>query len=450
MHKALALAVLLLSLCATPLAAQSPRSERPYRGLFGGSGGEGDTSQSLTARGNLGVGYDDSLLAASRGNSRPRPDDLNTPLSGGLSQFSGSLTYTLAFTGLSIDALAGTTARYYPSIEREIVSRNHLRTAASVSLPAGFSVSGMVEYRPQSLASLFPSISGVGLDGEGTDEAPVDSAFVTSSDHLLAYQGALNFSRDLSARLKFAADYSYRRREELADIGGYRRTSGGGQLSYRMSQSLTLRAGYHLSEAHYTASDLTTQRHLIDTGVDYHKSLSFSRRTTLGFGTGLTAVTEPSADGRASQDTRFRATGSAILNHEIGRSWTAAVIYARGAHFREDWPVPVFSDAVTATLGGLVTRRVQVQLSARSSAGRAGFSANDNGFSGSYATAVATFGMTHNTALGVQYLYYRHHFDRADLVLPGYPDSLDRHSVRAYVSVWAALFQRARKSDASR
>ena len=57
----LSVCVAALFAASTPAAAQAPRPERPYRGLFGG--GVGDVEQSLIWNGSTGGGYDDNVLA---------------------------------------------------------------------------------------------------------------------------------------------------------------------------------------------------------------------------------------------------------------------------------------------------------------------------------------------------------------------------------------------------
>jgi outer membrane translocation and assembly module TamA len=46
---------------AAPAGAQTPRSERPYRGLFAGD--TGNAQQLLTLSASLGGGYDDNIFA---------------------------------------------------------------------------------------------------------------------------------------------------------------------------------------------------------------------------------------------------------------------------------------------------------------------------------------------------------------------------------------------------
>jgi hypothetical protein len=52
--------------------------------------------------------------------------------------------------------------------------------------------------------------------------------------------------------------------------------------------------------------------------------------------------------------------------------------------------------------------------------------------------------------VGVSYAYYNHRFDDGVQLSTGIPYGLDRQSVRASVSLWAPIFQRTRRTNASR
>ena len=433
---------LALLMSVVPASAQAPRPERPYRGLFGG--GIGDTEQLLTASASLGGGYDDNLLADARGeNSRPQPSDLNTTFRGSVGQFSGSLQYSLSRSRLDFGASGGTSARYYPSLARDIVRRDHANLATTVRLAAGLSANASAAYSPYSLASLFAATSDAGLG----DSAVFDEELASSNQHHLTYGGGLGFNRSLSSRTTLSADYGYRARNSSNLMGSFTRQTAGGRLSHSVGKGLALRAGYHYVKADYGEDERRLTNHLIDAGVDFNRSLSFSRRTTLSFGTGTTATARP---GGTDTSTRFRLNANAALNHEMGRTWNAALVYSRGVHFIESWPEPVSSDSVTASLGGLLSRRLQFQSTAQTSTGRAGFSRTSGGFSGYYGTALLGFALSRHLSLQLKYGYYRHHFDDATLLVPGFANAVDRHSVRGYISLWAPLFQRARRADATR
>jgi hypothetical protein len=52
--------------------------------------------------------------------------------------------------------------------------------------------------------------------------------------------------------------------------------------------------------------------------------------------------------------------------------------------------------------------------------------------------------------VSVSYAYYQHVFDEAVPLAAGVPRSLERNSVRVAINLWAPIFHRARRTDASR
>ena len=433
---------LALLMSVVPAFAQAPRAERPYRGLFGG--GIGDTEQLLTASASFGGGYDDNLIADARGqDSLPQASDLNTTFRGSVGQVSGGLQYSLRRSRLDFGATGGTSARYYPSLGRDLVRRDNASVGTTVRLVAGLSANASAAYAPYSLASLF-AVSG---DPSVGDSGPFDDDFASSDQHRLVYGGGLNFSHKLSDRTTFSADYGYRARNSSNSVEPFTRHTAGGGLSHSVGKGLAVTAGYHYVKGQYGASSGRLANHLIDAGVDYNRNLSFTRRTTLSFGTGTTATARPNELGGK---TKFRLKGHVALNHEMGRTWNAALVYSRGVLFNESWPVPASSDSVTASLVGLLSRRLQFQSSARTTTGRAGLRDTGNGFNGYYGTALLGFALSRHLSLQLRYGYYRHRFDDLTLLVPGFTNAADRHSVRGYISLWAPIFQRARRSDATR
>ena len=159
-----------------PVSGQPPRPERPYRGLFGG--GTGDTEQLLTVSASAGGGYDDNLIADARGDSnRPHPSDLNTTYRGAVGQFSGHLEYSLDRDWLTVGASGGSSARYYPSLNSDILRRDYGTAATTVRLATGLSANASATYSPYSFASLFPAPG----DPSSVDAPVFDEDFASST-----------------------------------------------------------------------------------------------------------------------------------------------------------------------------------------------------------------------------------------------------------------------------
>ena len=214
-----------------------------------------------------------------------------------------------------------------------------------------------------------------------------------------------------------------------------------------LSSGLGLRIGYGYSRADYgSVNQRRVGRHLLDTGVDYNKTLSFSRRTTLSFSTGGSAVTD-------REQTYFTAIGMANLNHEIGRTWNFYTAYNRNVGFVETFAAPFVYDSVNVGLTGLFTREWSFHSGAGAVLGNIGVGASapqSNGFDTLYATTGVRKALSRNLSIGIDYSYYSYAFEQNPLLPPGFTNDLGRNSVRATLNAWAPLYQRGRRRDVTR
>ena len=118
--------------------------------------------------------------------------------------------------------------------------------------------------------------------------------------------------------------------------------------------------------------------------------------------------------------------------------------------FIEQFQEVLLSDGVNASVGGLINRRQSFHAGAGVSFGNVGFSAGQNGAFATYASVGVVTAVNRFVGIGTDYNYYVHSFG-ADVALPdGISSEVDRHSVRAYVSLWAPLFARMRSPNAAR
>ncbi len=147
-------------------------------------------------------------------------------------------------------------------------------------------------------------------------------------------------------------------------------------------------------------------------------------------------LTVPGSDPR----THFRVLGNAALTHELGRTWTAQAAYNRGFVFREGFDDPFFTDALTASIGGLVTRRLDLSALARwsfATLDRPGRNHHDS-FA---ASAQAQYALGRFVALFARYIYYRYEFDEDIPLDPGLARSLERQGIRVGVTTSLPLIR---------
>ena len=169
-------------------------------------------------------------------------------------------------------------------------------------------------YQPFLSYSYFPVPSVV----QGDEVAVPDVAplFDLAVGHQTQTRNAVrpSLTQEFSARssVSFSGSYDVMRSSGNAiDLTSY---SADGRFTYQLAKGLGAHAGYRYQEGRYTGSlvapEPTPAFHNIDVGIDYNRPLSFSRRTTLSFGTGSTAVQDYSG-------THYHLTGNANLQLRV-------------------------------------------------------------------------------------------------------------------------------------
>jgi len=133
----------------------------------------------------------------------------------------------------------------------------------------------------------------------------------------------------------------------------------------------------------------------------------------------------------------------------MGRSWSASVGYSRDVRFVELLRRAVFSDNLNASLAGLITRNLQASVSTTFSHGDVGSGTENDSFLNALAGASLTWGLSRNIASSVNYSFYWYEFSQP-LLPSGFPTETRRHSVTAQLKLWAPIFQRPRRPNASR
>ncbi len=420
-------------LASVPATAQAPlqptRPERPYRGMF--ASGVDNSGQSLTATSTFSGGYDDNILADATQRS-----SIRNAQGGSLGQFSGGLNYALSASRASVNAGLGTSIRYYPSLGNDYFKTYNASIGGQVQVfkTPNVTLHQSVGYRPFTFLSAFPDAG----DPVGASSAP-EPDFVPIASQYMAYAGGVDLGQQLSRRVSFNSSYGYSTTDRTETR--FLRQTGSAGFQVGMTRGLSLRLGYRYSRADYRGRGVI-ETHRPDVGLDFLRALSLTRRTSLTFGVGTEASVY-------NETTRFRATGSATVAHEIGRSWSAVGRYQRGTSFVETLSEPTFGDSGSVTLAGLVSRRIQFQAVASASTGHVGFSAarNYNTYRGSVGLSTA---LTRFMNVGVDYAYYSYQFDAQIELEPGVPRDIDRQSIRAHVTLWAPLLNRSRTANASR
>lgn len=419
---------------------QAGRASRPYRGLFG-SGVDQDAGQVLAVNVAAGGGYDDNLLAeASGAGGIGRTGAIQ---GGRLGTVTGALNYSSVGDRARWGASLAVATRFYPDVEPHTLSSRNFSINSTNTLTARttMTVGANASYRPFWMGALFAASDASFTELSQTDLVAVDPTNLDRSgnfDEYLTYGGTLTLNHRLSNRTTANAAYTYRGADAKRYSGRFQQQMIRGGVQRQFTQALALDLGYTLRRSEYGPTN-DRDDHIVNIGINYNRTLSFSRRTSLSFATGTSAV---------ENDRRriFRATGAATLAHEMGRSWTASASYNRGLRFLETISEPVFADSANVVVGGLLHRRLNFTSSFHASLGNFGRSNIDTRAT----NLLLSYGLTPNVSIQATYGYFQYEFGSGAPLPAGVPPLVERQSVKLQVALWAPIFQRARRSNAAR
>jgi hypothetical protein len=345
---------------------------------------------------------------------------LNSGFTGG----SRKLTFTLA---------GGTEYRYHSATQAIADQGRH----GTVGLIARSRTTRLT--LEQSIRQL-PFQQLVGLPSLMGPEAGADM----SADHALdrvpntVYGTGVTVHRTLGRDGTLVFDYGLSR-SRTAGPGSQDVHRGGGLFTQRISRGLDLRIGYHARSRQPGTADAAAVpmlSHDLDAGLAFTRGLSLTRRMSLMFTSGSSIVATDS--GR-----QYVLTGSAALNHEIGRTWNATLTFDRGLDFPDALPQPVIADSVSIGVGGFWGRRFNLRMRATGGIGSTAFEQ-----AGEY----RTFGTEVRAGLMVgrrwqwfaEHFYFQHEASGAALAA-GLPAATSRSGIRTGLDVQLAFLDRRRR-----
>jgi len=433
----LVITLMALLVGATELYAQQ-RPQRPYHGLFGGGEVSTARTQSLDLNVSFGGGYDTNVLA-----TEAIAADAN--VDAGDSSFAlanGTLAYNLRRERLQLAATGMGSSTYYPSFENPWIQRGGASVSAAWQLTGRTSVAFTESFSYDPFYSLLPVPPG----GPPLDDPLLDTAHALQFDPRRNFGSTLRLSHSLTQRVSLYAEgsyYSSHSKNEAFDLVSRQFATG---VSWTLTRDLSLRLGYRRSTGDFgseeNGTDSTATSHALDGGVDYNHAFSLSRRTTLGFRTGFAGVND-------GESTTYSLVGQVALTHGIGRSWSTSLTAGRDVQFVQLLRRAVFADTITASLGGALSRRVQVSASSSFSRGTPGPVAGQDAYRNAFTGASASWAISRNVSSSVNYTFYWYDFT---LALPGLglPGENHRQSISGQIHLWAPLFQRPRRPNATR
>jgi hypothetical protein len=415
---------------------QPPEVRRPYRGVFAQPAVAKAGRSTLDLHLDVFGGYDDDLYGADSGS----PSQTGNPIRGGY--FTGASVqsqFDRPGEHVSIDVDAGARVSRY-SDRTYLVHSDYVVSNLTLTPTTHWrmNVGGSFIYAPQYQLGLFTV--PVGVVQADSDAGPSDAYNSTVSDYdlqrLASYRTNIYAaaSRMIGSRSSIDGRYSIALSDYHVDVYDYRSQTGGARFVQRVSRYGSLRLGYFYEGSRYVNQPLLQAQplHNIEAGVDYGRALSFSRRTRVAFSTG-SAITqrrsEASVPARQLQNWTFNVIGSASLNHELGRTWTAQAGYFRSVDFHEGFLEPFLSNTATGSVAGLFSRRLRFRAGVDYAWGDVGVGAS-NPYHSRSAQSELQFGLSRVLAIFGRYVYYAYDFDNRVSTDPRFVQKLNRQGAR--------------------
>jgi hypothetical protein len=388
-----AIAALIALASSSAAFAQAERPQRLFRGLFGGPAPSPDRQTSLDLDVSLSGAYDTDL-AASQGASVTTQN----PDSGAYSGLDLGLTFTHSRPHVDFAASAGSNAQYYPTLHRT----TSVGDQASISVDVHANRASVTVMESGSYSPLFmlaPFVAPAAASAADVGPSSLNTALLRET--------MFGSSTGLTGELKLGPRWSLDSNGAVT-TSSVRYAAGsvkqqGWTAGARLHRQISAAAGFHVG---YTEQVMTPLRGLpafrvynADVGMDYNKALGRTRKTTMSFSSG-------SALAQDGTRNLYTVLADASLNREMGRSWVAAANYHRGLGMVPGFSRPLFSDAVSGSLTGLITRRVDVSSDVAYTNGQLGITSLTNRLAGYNASTRVRYAITQLYAVYGEYSVY--------------------------------------------
>ena len=421
----LALALALIGAVA-PVADAQVRSDRPSGGLFGNVGSP-DSGQTLDLNWLFVGGYDDNVAADSGAGIEP------TAMMQGMFATAGARAeYNARGEHVTFGANAASAGRYYPEFHdlSALDANAGINFAAKIGSSVNVSATQNFRYQPY---YQFGFLTGL---------VPSDPEIIRTDDEVISalrsydYDGSVQATTRLGRRSSVVVDYGRRETWFPDSEQRFFWQQANARFQRNLTRNAGMRVGYGYGEAQNGLGTAGTPiiNHLIDLGVDYRRALSFSRRTTFGFGSGSALV-------KQDYGNHFIVNADVNLTREIGRSWRASGDYHRGVQFVAGFADPLYADTVQFRFRGLINRRTELNVETGYSSGQVGLETNDGAYSTYTASASMRFALSRWVSFDSQYFYYRYGFDNTVVLPIGFAANMNRHGFRTGLTGRLPLFR---------
>ena len=434
---------------AHPASAQrsmnDPPQSAPSRPLFGS--GTGPIDQALNANFTLGFGHD---VEKARGPQVVPPGvdpGLNQPLYAftGQNIFAhGHLNYAASIGRVSGGASVRTTAFHYTQSTSTLRVNSGASLYANVELWRGSRVGIRhdITYAPIQYHFQTAPLGAVDPQGNLIQDPTLtyDPALAGQSEFI--HRTGIDFSQPLAFNItrKLSVNWGYSFQGGDEDLFGQSSHSLRVGLNYQAGKGLGIRSGYSVGFARYQVSPTESEwasHGMIDAGVDFNRQLSFLRRMTLSFWTGIATLNQQGVS-------NFTGIGGLGLNWNISHDWNAGSNISRNVQFVDEFQNITIGNNLSGYVHGALTSRLSVH-------GRVGMWSYDVAGSGDthvqtlYSGVGVSTQLTSMLSLGADYSTALHSIGDDVVIRPGVPRERNRHGIRVHLSMFAPLFSTTRR-----
>lgn len=417
-----AFAALIALGCSSAAFAQAEQSQRAFRGLFGGPAPSPDSSTQADLDVSLFGAYDTDIAAAQGASTVSQNND-----AGGYAGMNVGATFTQKRRHFNFGLSGGSSAQYYPTLHSMTSLGDQV--AASLGFSVGHRVSiGLMEsatYSP--LFMLAPFATPVASNATEVAPSPISTAVLHET--VFGYSTGVNASVALGPRWSVASNAVTNTSTVQYPFGSV--TQHGWSAGASLHRQITQASGFHLGYTQQVISYPGTPQfrlYNLDLGMDYHKALGPTRRTTMSFSFGSGMAQDAGSH-------LYSLLGDASINREIGRSWVAQATYNRGFGMLAGFSRPYFSDSVSGSVGGLITRRVDLSIGTAYTNGQIGITQLTNSLNGLNSSARVRYAISQLFAVYGQYLVYWYDLANNLYVATALPPNVLRQGVNVGLSL---------------
>ena len=388
------LAALAIAVIAAPPASAQSTGSRPlpvFRGLFGPDDRESTRPTSFDLNWTVYSAQDDNTFLATDA------DVLDAPLQA-----------NRIYTGATVSAvykrrpkrgvfsISGSSAgRYYQDL-REIVTTRYSGAMTLDSLLAKnwrLQLAESASFSPIfqiAVSPVAPEVPDALAPAPVTGPPPGDEA--VARQHAVQYGSFVGVTHTISDRTSLAWNYGARYTQVFEGGSDTNTQRGGVSYVHGLTKYVGLRLGYAYGVAVAGPAALPIKSQDLDVGLSYGRAFAPSRRTTFGFSSGSSFVSE----------------GDGSLHYVIT---------------------------------GYLTGRPSVRLQPQYSHGVVGLSGVTNPYNSGSSTTRLEMAISHHLAVYIEHFYYRYRFASGVGLPPMLMSSVDRQGARVGLTVWTPLVQ---------